>query len=315
MSKTAKPHDRYIKRYLQQPQIAKDFLRQQLPPEILRKVDLNNLTVENTTFITEELEEFSSDIIFKTKIDDIVGYIFLLIEHQKDPDRLMPLRTLNYIIQLLMRHVDTHKPVLPLPIIYPITIYQGNKPYNYSRDFFDLFHPTQKWLANDIFYALGKFLDLPNTKDEDLKNYYASASLMFLFMKYVAQGDINKISPLINYMNSFASQYGQDITLGAIMYGIKAGDENKEQFLDNLRKGLAKKLGDEIMTIAERLEQKGMQQGMQQGADQKARAIALKLLRKHFDLQTISETTELSIEQILEIQAQQAKDNKEQSEH
>jgi len=50
-----------------------------LPREILNIVDLDKLTVEKDSYIDEELEEYFSDILFKTNINQKEGYIYFYL--------------------------------------------------------------------------------------------------------------------------------------------------------------------------------------------------------------------------------------------
>lgn len=53
--------------------------------------------------------------------------------------------------------------------------------------------------------------------------------------------------------------------------------------------------------------QQGIQQGLQQGLQQAAHTVALKMLEKGMDLETIAELTDLSIEEIQQLQANRTK--------
>jgi predicted transposase YdaD len=52
--------------------ITKDFLKNYLPEEILKITDLDNVTHEKESFIEKDLEEFYSDLLFRTNINGVL---------------------------------------------------------------------------------------------------------------------------------------------------------------------------------------------------------------------------------------------------
>jgi len=75
-----------------------------------------------------------------------------------------------------------------------------------------------------------------------------------------------------------------------------------ETLMAEAQRHLSKEQGDEAMTIAQQLEQRGMQQGMQQ----EKFMIAKKLLKLNtLKLDDIAQATDLSIEELKKIQQQE----------
>ena len=103
---TNTPHDKIFRLSLSNLEVAKDFLKNHLPKQILKIINLKNLTVCPNSYITEELAENLSDILYKTNI--IHGkqdcYIYTIVEHQSVPLWNMPLRIMQYQLAV----IDTH---------------------------------------------------------------------------------------------------------------------------------------------------------------------------------------------------------------
>lgn len=58
------------------------------------------------------------------------AYLYVLIEHQSTPDRLMALRMLGYQLRIWERHLarpEQRSRTRPLPLIIPVVIYQGRR--------------------------------------------------------------------------------------------------------------------------------------------------------------------------------------------
>ncbi len=74
------PHDKYAKIILQVREIALQIIEYVLDPEDFACIDLDSLTLSNTTFIDETLKETFADICYvgKTKRVNRLGLIFYL---------------------------------------------------------------------------------------------------------------------------------------------------------------------------------------------------------------------------------------------
>ncbi|MCU0549528.1 MAG: hypothetical protein MUC48_09290 [Leptolyngbya sp. Prado105] len=60
---------------------------------------------------------------------------------------------------------------------------------------------------------------------------------------------------------------------------------------------------EEIMETLTSWEERGLEKGIEQGREQERRAIALNMLRKSLPLETISEITGLTLDQLQQLQA------------
>ena len=143
MANISTPHDNFCKAALSDIRVAKSSFSEYLPTRIVDMVNFDTLNVANASFTNKYLRQQESDILFTADIAGKTGYLYLLLEHQSTPDKLMPMRLFSYIAEILNMHVknnsdDSYKQ-LPLPVVMPLVLYNGKRPYNYSRNFFDLF--------------------------------------------------------------------------------------------------------------------------------------------------------------------------------
>ncbi|WP_074168147.1 Rpn family recombination-promoting nuclease/putative transposase [Candidatus Arsenophonus triatominarum] len=86
---TPTPHDAVFRQFLSEKKTAKDFFEIWLPDEIKALCDLDSLKVESGSFVDSEMKNYQSDILYFVKTEKEQGYIYLLIEHQSTPDKLM----------------------------------------------------------------------------------------------------------------------------------------------------------------------------------------------------------------------------------
>ena len=90
-------HDSYVRGSLMNLEIARSFMETYLPPELIKIANLDSLRIEPTSFIDEQHKTKIADILYSLKLGNDLGYIYVNIEHQSRPDKLMPYRMLKYL--------------------------------------------------------------------------------------------------------------------------------------------------------------------------------------------------------------------------
>ena len=141
------------------------MIQKHLLPELVKRIDIDSVQLTNKSFISEEMKELHSDVIYKCNIDNKQGYIYYEIEHQSTPDKWLPLRIAAYNIQLMQQHINEgHK---TLPIIINEVIYAGTEsPYPYTVDIFELFEDPK--LAREMMYKPPIMTDLTTKPQEEI---------------------------------------------------------------------------------------------------------------------------------------------------
>jgi predicted transposase/invertase (TIGR01784 family) len=174
-NKPSNPHDKFWRKMLAHPGVNKEFFAQHLPDHIKNNIDFNSIKPLPNSFVDDELQQQITDLLYSTTFNNKPGFIYLLIEHQSTPDKLMPFRLLKYMVAIMDSYLEKHKET-ELPIVYPMIFYTGYKPYNYSTDIFDLFG-EHKNLALDIFLKPYPLINLLQIPEEQYKNFMLYGSL------------------------------------------------------------------------------------------------------------------------------------------
>jgi len=125
------------------------------------------LKLQDNSYISDNLKMQITDLLFKTDFNGKPGYLYLLVEHQSQPEKLMPFRILKYMIAIMEDHLGQNNTAI-LPVVYPMIMYSGGKPYNYSTNLLDLFE-EQKELALEVFLHGYQLVDISQIPDEELK--------------------------------------------------------------------------------------------------------------------------------------------------
>ncbi len=306
-------HDNFIKAIMSHPAVAESFFLNQLPWTILDKIDLTTLKMEPTTFIDEKLRKHESDLIFSVKqTDGETSYLYLLLEHQSKSDPMMPFRLINYIMQGLKRHIkQKNKTVFPLPLIYPIVIFNGNHPWIHKREFFSLFGESEQ-LAKSIFIEPFHLVDTSAMHEEDFrKKQLSNLMLLSLYRANTIEFRL-KTAMLIEHFRAFSVPPDSD--LGRIVleyntseFAVESSDttSNFESYIYEFPQDFQ----EVIMNLKQAFVSEGRKLGISQGISQgKLEGIssmlsAIKYLKQGCSLAYISKTTNLSaetIEQLIE---------------
>ena len=146
------------------------FFDRLLPDKIRQLVDLDHLHLEKTSFIDDDMKASACDLLFSTKFAGRAGYLYLLIEAQMNPDPIMVLRLWEYVLRIWRRHRKEY-PGEPLPVVYPILFYAGDKPYNEPMDLIEMFAESDQELAKHVLYNPFQLVDLSQSTGTDFEQY------------------------------------------------------------------------------------------------------------------------------------------------
>ena len=290
-------HDALFKKFLSDINVARDFFEIHLPPSLRELCNFTTLSLCSGSFVEPNLRNHCSDILYSVRTSRGRGYIYCLVEHQSSPQKLMAFRLMRYSLAAMQQHIE--KGYKELPVVIPVLFYQGNqKRYPYSNDWLACF--TDMELARDIYTRPFPVVDIPVMPDDDIMSHRRVAMLE-LVQKHIR---IRDIMVLLENFGVLINRWPMAPELFACLlnYLIQAGNtENIHLFMQKLAQQ-APYYQEEIMTIAQQLEQKGKQEGLRQGV-QKGRQeatlnIALQLLVRGGDRIMIKEATGLSDDEL-----------------
>ena len=178
-------HDEYARQYLADLRVAREFLEQHLPPEIKAKCNFDKIRVMPNSYVESHLKSHASDIVYQVefKSGKSCVYVYHLIEHQSTAIEDMPYRVLRYQIAIIGQHKLEFPNDKKLPLVVPIILYNGTRPYNYSTKLADLF--ADKELYKKIGLGNVKLVDLTVTKDEDIMQHGKLLGLLEITLKHI----------------------------------------------------------------------------------------------------------------------------------
>jgi predicted transposase/invertase (TIGR01784 family) len=271
--------------------VTRDFIENYLPEPILKIIDLNELEIQNSSHVDEELNEVFSDLLFRTKIDQRDGYLYFLFEHKSYPDRMVALQLLTYMVRIwnqkVNKRIDTH-----IPMIIPMVVCHGETKWKISPKFsdlilnFDTLPEEVKQMIPDYRYQL---YDLSQFSDEDIKG---KAELMIALS--VARDIFKKsgeefLETIFKAARALAEldekETGLQYFETYMRYILTTGPKLTKEQLTTVIKQLAVtyKEGSEVtMTLAEVLREEGFEEGIEKGEIKTLIKMAIKLLTQKF---------------------------------
>lgn len=292
------PHDAAFKGFMTKQSNARDFFELHLPEQIKRLCDFDTLTLINSAFIDSKLRTRFSDVLYsvQTKMGD--SYIYLLVEHQSTPDKLMGWRLMHYAFMAMNQHLQQgHK---TLPLVVPILFYHGEtSPYPYEEVWTQCLPHAE--VAHALYSSPFPLVDITVVEDTEIVSHRKIA-VMELAMKHKKlRNDHQKVTEhFVQILNSHYNDKNDVITILNYLFIIMDSPYYTsivETLIDQ-----AENHRGAIMNIAQRLKNEGKiegrVEGKEEGREETLQQIALKSLQLGFSADVISEITGLSISEI-----------------
>lgn len=303
---TNTPHDKNFKLSLSNKEVAKDFLCTHLPKSILKTIKLSTLKICPDSYITPELEENYSDVIYSVKTNkNHHCYIYNLIEHMSTASWDLPIRFVEYQLSIIANHRRQHPKDRKIPVVIPLLVYNGIKsPYPKTLDITKLFNnPT---LAKTTFAQPAHLIDLTIMSDQLIKKHNIISLLEFT-QKHVRDQRffINSIKNLVSIINKLdgyvhtnkaleIAGWFKDYVYGNLHYLFYyANISNDQEFIKELEKVKFIKQEGVMGVLARKIEQ--------QGIEKNKREVALSMVKKGLDINLISEVTKMTVEEVTKL--------------
>ncbi|HEY3242243.1 MAG TPA: Rpn family recombination-promoting nuclease/putative transposase [Phycisphaerae bacterium] len=118
-----------VRRLFQQPQHLRALL-QLCHPELATRLDFRRVELIERSFVSEEYRQREADLLFRLPHRDDHGavLVYILLEHQSQADRWMPLRLLSYMLAIWDEQRRRQRRGAPrLAPIIPLVFYTGKR--------------------------------------------------------------------------------------------------------------------------------------------------------------------------------------------
>ncbi len=289
--KEKKPHDSAYKYLFKNKHIFLQLLKSFVHEDFIDEIELEHLELYDKSFISQELIDRESDLIYKISYKEKQYFIYILLEFQSTVDKTIPVRLLSYIM-LLYESIYKESQAGRLANIFPILLYNGKEDWNIPLNVNELIDKNipDKYIPSFEYYLIVE-KDIPDEALDKLSNLVAAVvylekqndvkNLDIAIEKVLEYIKNESIFDLKIFTNWFTNMFRTDIN-PALVERIKDVTETKSM----------------LTLLAEQLRSEGELIGIEKGKLEGKLETAKKMKDKGTDIEFISEMTGLSFEEI-----------------
>ena len=260
------PHDKFCKETLTRRENAASLFREGLPEDIAKRADWGTLSIAKESFISPELQERFSDILYTVRVKGALVFIYLLFEHQSTVDVWMPLRFFHYLGGIWELFLKQHPEETRLPGIVPILFYHGESPWSVSPQFQDMIAEPE--LTADYSPRFRHVLmDFSRFGDAEIKGN-VFVRLFLSVARRIYAPDFNdhfdKMLPLFAELSRKRTGMQYLETVLRYLYEVR-DDMDPEETESKLVRAIDEDKKEGVVTVAEKLRNEGRVEGEIQG--------------------------------------------------
>jgi hypothetical protein len=285
-------HDAMFKTVFSDLALAAQELCAVLPPALVACVDWSVLTPMPTTFVDAAFRQHVSDLVFQGRFLEGGDMVFWLLAHQSAEDWWMLERVIETKGMMWASWRRQHPEARHLPVIVPVVIYNGPRPWRAPRDMHALYG-----LSAELGAALGPHVlsctliidDLCAVDDEDLRSRRMDAHgrlYLFALARAARKDFLDRLSAWESVLRAAFDSGGAERIFPFSIYTTQV---HRYTDPDTIRKRIAAVLGPErenaMQTFYEIAGQEAFDKGFDKGREdglETGRAMLLRLLDRRF---------------------------------
>lgn len=230
------PHDRFLKRTLDDVEKVQAALAGLLPDPLFERLALNTLQKEETSYIDGKLNQYFSDLVFSCETKEEVPLkIAFLFEHKSYVPDHPHIQLLRYMLEIWEREMKEKK---RLSLVLPILIYHGRDAWKY-RTFHQYFgreldEQFQQYTPSFDFLLA----DLHASSFEEINSRFHSPMIRIAFRLMKASRDEDLEQKLGSMLEGLPELGKDEEIIGffqtIIVYLSSVSQVNKEQIMKEL---------------------------------------------------------------------------------
>jgi predicted transposase/invertase (TIGR01784 family) len=280
------PHDRFFRRTFGDRELALEYLRHYLPPEVRQQLDLDTLRLTSTSLVDEELAEHQNDLLYE--VATTAGqelYLYILIEHKSYPDKWVLLQLLRYMVKLWQKEVaegHTGNTAVLRPIL-PLIVYHGYPVWPFSTNFADYFASASPAIQPYLPQFTAVLHDLSVTANQEIAGTPSLQALLLALRHILDQQLAERFEWFIRTIFAISQEpHGyQLLQLIVYYYGVATTKINRQEMERVLK--LQGNEGEKLMrTVAMEYQEEALEKGRQEGAVVGQQQAVLSFLKARF---------------------------------
>lgn len=284
-------HDKIFRKILDNKQEAVNFINKTLKLEIKQE----NIEKYNSSFITNDLINQESDVIYKIKNRNI----FFLIEHQTKVDYSMAYRILEYENEIIKSAIDYNKlkqKGYKFPLVISIVLYTGNKKWDAKRYIKDIQENLEGY--EEIQFTRYNIVDVNEISNDELLKDESFLTKAMLIEKAKYKEELVKylddIVIKINKNRDFYNDESVEILIAIINLILKKkiGEEKAEELIKCLKGGNGKVLA--VLDMIEKDDKRIFIRGKKEGKKEMIKA----MINENIPIDIIEKVSKLTKKEI-----------------
>jgi predicted transposase/invertase (TIGR01784 family) len=269
------PNDRFFKKLFGLVSVVRDYFKEVFPKHLSTKLDLNTLKLDTTSYITSELEEYYSDIVWQCQLEGkkSVVHICFIFEHKSYVPAYPHIQIGDYKQGAYNKQLAAEQ---PLSVVVPIILYHGKRPWivkPFSSYFGDVDEGFQRFI-DPCEYYLTNLQDYPDETIEAFTNIFLMKG--FLAMKYHSDKNyIRRHYAILAFVGIDKNNSKEELDFSeyfhVYLYNISGGgitkkeiDTQIEQIEDNSKKKKMYNYFDELRKEGREI---GIEKGIEKGIE------------------------------------------------
>jgi predicted transposase/invertase (TIGR01784 family) len=307
-------NDSFFHKIFDSPENARDFLEKVLPVGLKKQLDLANIEIGDTKYVSNLFKRGYSDIVVKTSLKTKKGKkkpvdIYFIIEHKTEGKVEIFIQVLKYMVFEWEKDYNNNQPPR---IIIPVVFYHGADQWKVPLSFagqFDVDEEVKRFLL-DYRYVLfdTNQWDFRDESNKKLKENVFLFTAMVL-MKAAHKNDMEAVLEMFNFWHDRGFIENKDIVLFFLAYishthEVK-GDKLKKMLDDSKIDGgaimptLAQQMKEEFREeLKEELKEEFMQTLGLRLKDEGKKETAKELIKRGVDMDIVQAATGLSREEL-----------------
>jgi predicted transposase YdaD len=297
-----KTHDAMVRLNFSDLAQVRDLFQHYLPRKWKSALDLHQLKAVPIQLVRRNLRSLMPDFLFEIpyrKRDDS-ALVSLQNQHQSSPDFSLPIRLAQSRIEIWNQWLRQY-PGKALPIVLSLVFHTGGQAYPYSLRLQDMLADPCDLFAEQFSALLIDLSQIPDEKLQELKRSSAWLRLMkHIYDLHLSPAQIAEILADLNHLPGNMPRMSQiEVLLVYCLY--QREDLDFAELAAQLDRVLPPPAGAWVMTVGEKLEQKGRQQGRQEGRMEGKAEVARKMHAAGMAPAEIAKLTGLSLRELQQI--------------
>ena len=295
--KNRKPHDEFFKTTFSNRRLAEAYIRRFLPVPLVGKLRLEELRLEQTSYISRQLKPYFSDIVYTCPYNNGASInLAFLFEHKSRPVAYPHIQLLRYILEVWENNI---REKIPLQITVPMLFYHGEEKWSYRP-----FHRYLAGLDPDLERYVPafdyEFLNIGEWSDEKIlaleEAFLINALLVFKHIwdeKYI-RANLSRF--FVSLEGFIHESEGVNFVEGIFVYLVRSSvfkGVNVKDMVDKIQEALQ----EPVLSAYDRWRMEAQKEGMEKGRKEQLYATFNNMIKEGFDLLTVARILNISIEE------------------